>query len=188
MDPITIGLGAKVIDVLIPYVKKEATVLAKEVGVPVVEQLEGILKTLKTKLKGDSTAMDMLDEFEKDPETYKPALEKILQKKVEQDKNLAIELDKQLKEIPDLVFITKVGDVKQRGKVVTLEADEITGGKIKATTTAEQIEGELVTAKIGYIGVPPRGAMNCIKCDAPLDPDARFCNRCGMPISKKSPH
>ncbi|KPQ42317.1 MAG: hypothetical protein MPEBLZ_03141 [Candidatus Methanoperedens nitroreducens] len=153
MNPIIIaGLGAKVVDVLMPYVKKGTEKLAKEVSIAAVEKVEGMLKTLKTRLRGDKTAEDMLDEFEKDPDTYGPVLEKIIQKKIDQDISLATELDKQLKEIPVMYFTTEVEEVEESGKVKTLEAGEITEGKITAETKVKRVKGEVTTAKIDRIG------------------------------------
>lgn len=113
MDPIIIGLGAKIVEKLMPYVTEGTEKLTQAIGDVAVNKLEKLLHTLKTRLSGDETATDMLAEFEKNPETFKPALQKILQKKLEQDKDLAMELDKQIKDIPIISIKQKIGKVNK---------------------------------------------------------------------------
>lgn len=144
MDPIIIGLGAKVIYTLMPYVKKGAEKFAQDVGEAAAQKVKSLYEALKKRLRGDKTATDMLDEFEKDPETYKSVLEKILQKKVEQDKDLAEELSKHLHEIGPIL----VTDVH-----VTEADDDVTGGRIKHMKSGEaSIKVDVGKAKKEVIG------------------------------------
>lgn len=149
MDPITIGLGTKVMEVLIPYVKKGAEQFAKDVGVATCEKVEGLAKTLKAKLSGDKKATDIIGYFEEDPESFRPALEKIIQKKVEQDKELAAELDQRLKNIgPDLKIIQKM---KEAEEVTGLKAEEMTEGTAEVVQDIEK--GKKITGmEISRIG------------------------------------
>lgn len=150
MDPITIvGLGAKVVDVLMPYVKKGAEQFKRDVGIAACEKVEDLARTLKERLSGDKTTMDMLNEFEKKPEEYKPVLEKILQKKVEQDKDLATELTKHLKDMgPTLEVIQKM---KEGEEVTGIEAEKITEGTTKVVQEIDKAR-KVVGVKAGVVG------------------------------------
>lgn len=151
MDPLTIGLGAKVIDVLMPYVKKGAAQLAKDVGVPAVEKVESLLETLKVRLSGDKEATDTLTHFEEKPERHKEVLKDILEEKIAQDKNLAAELDRLLKEMgPTLDIIQKIKVAEK--EVMGLEAEEMAGGKASISQDIEQSKEKVTGAKIKRIG------------------------------------
>lgn len=149
MDPIIAGIGAKVADILLPLVKKGAQQFAKEVGVAACEKAESMLKALRVRLSGDKTATDMLSEFEKDPEGYRPVLEKIIQKKVDQDNDLATELIKLLKDMgPTLKVIQKM---KEAEDVTGMEAEEMTEGSVEVVEEFEKAK-KIIGVKIGRIG------------------------------------
>jgi hypothetical protein len=150
MDPITIvGLGAKVVDVLMPYVKKGEEQFKRDVGIAACEKVESLARTLKERLSGDKTTIDMLNEFEKNPEDYRPVLEKILQKKVEQDTDLATELTKHLKGMgPNLKVIQKMKDGEE---VIGIEAEEMTEGTAEVVQEIDKGK-KIVGQKFGRIG------------------------------------
>lgn len=151
MEPITIGLGAKVIDVLMPYVIKGATELGKEIGKPAVKEVESLLKTLKVRLSGDKEATDNLAHFEEKPERYKEVFKDILEEKLDKDKDLATELDRHLKEMgPTLDIIMKIKVAKK--KVTGLEADEMEGGNTRIDQDIGIAEDDVIGAKIKRIG------------------------------------
>ena len=144
-------LAASVVAFLIPYVKKGAEKIAEKVGKKAEEKMGELLETLKNRLSGDREASDQLGYFEKDPDTYKPVLEKILQRRMNQDKTLADELEKLVKEIkeaaPNLEVFIKMDDAEN---VTGIEADELTG---RAKAELDIKKGKNVTgAKIKRIG------------------------------------
>jgi hypothetical protein len=126
MDPLTISLASGIMGVLMPYVKKGSEEFIRTAGKDAYEKSKAILETLKRGCSGDKEATETLEHFEEKPERYKPAVEDILRDKLAQDKGLAEELQKMLKEMgPDLEIIQKM---KIGENVTGLEADEITKG------------------------------------------------------------
>jgi len=148
MDPISTLVGS-VMGVLMPYVVKGAEEFARLAGEAAYNKARHLLDTLKAKLAGDKEAIDGLTRLEEKPERYQPVVEDILKEKLSQDKDLAAELERLLKEMgPDLEIIQKI---KVGEKVTGLEADEMVGGKAKVTQEIE--EGKDVTgAKIKRMG------------------------------------
>lgn len=151
MDPITIGLGVKVLDVLLPYVEKGTEKLTKEVGVAAVDKMESLLKILKTKLSGDETAKDLLYGFEEDPETYKQILGKILQKKVERDNNLAEELDKLIHEIGP-ILVTDVHVNEADDDVTGIRIGHMKSGKSSARVDVDKAKKKVTGQDIDTVG------------------------------------
>lgn len=152
MDLITIGLGAKVIDVLRTYLKKGATQLAKDVGVTAVEKIEGLLKTLKTQLSGDKEATDTLTHFEERPDRYKEVLMSILEEKLAQDRELATELNKQIEDLrPTLNLLQEINVVDKEAEATVLDADEITRGNIKAEQKIGENKGKSTVVRVKRI-------------------------------------
>lgn len=151
MDPITIGLGTKVIETLMPYVAKGAKKMLKAAGKVAVGKIEGLLKTLKTKFEGDESATDMLIEFEKDPVVYKPVLEKVLQKKIDKDNDLAETLHNQIEEIGPIIDIDL--DIEDaEGEVIVGEIEEMKKGKAHLKLKAKTTKKKVVGGKFGKVG------------------------------------
>lgn len=152
MDPIIATLAANAVAVLIPYVKKGAEEFASEVGNAATEKVKILLNTLKTRLSGDKEAAGNLERFEEKPERYKSALEDNLLEKLDQDKNLAAELEKLLKEIKDASPNIDVYIKMTEGEDVTgIRGKEMKKGKAKVSMEIEK--GKNVTgADIEQIG------------------------------------
>lgn len=139
MDPIITTLAANAVAVLIPYVKKGAEEVASEVGKAATEKIKILLNTLKTRLSEDKEATYDLERFEEKPERYKSALQDILQEKLNNDKNLAAELDRLLKEIKETGPNIDVYIKMKEGEDVTgMRAKEVKKGKAKVNMEIEK--------------------------------------------------
>jgi len=149
MDPLTIGLGAKVIDVLMPYVKKGAARLAKDVGVPAVEKVESLLETLKVRLSGDKEATDTLTHFEEKPDRHKEVLKEILEEKLARDRNLADELSRLLTEMGVTLEINI--DVEKAERVMGLRSKGLENGKVSIKEKVKDAK-DVTGAEIDFIG------------------------------------
>lgn len=128
MDPILIGLGTRIVEKLLPYVSEGAEKLTQAVGETAVKKLEKLLQTLKTRFGGDKEVIDNITRFEKKPEIYRAALEDILQEKLEGDKNIAAELDRQLKDIPVITIKQRIGEAHK--SVTAVKAKGIRRGNL----------------------------------------------------------
>jgi hypothetical protein len=149
MDPITIGLATKAMAVLLPYVAKSGEEFAKAAGQDAYKKSKGLFEYLKRKFSGDLEAAENLKRFEEKPERYAPIVEDILKEKLSQDKVLAEEMDRLLKEMgPGLEIIQrmKIGE-----KITGLEADEVVSGKAKVIQDLEQAR-DVTGAKIKRLG------------------------------------
>ena len=132
MDPIIMTLAANAVAYLVPYVKKGAEEFAGDVGKAATGKVKNLLNALKTRLSGDKEATDQLIYFEKDPETYKSVLETILQKRLDQDTDLAAELEILIKEIKETSPNLEVYIKMTEGEDVTgMKAKEMKKGKAK---------------------------------------------------------
>lgn len=139
MDPIIATLAANAVAVLIPYVKKGAEEFASEVGNAAAEKVKILLNTLKTRLSGDKEAAGNLERFEEKPERYKSALKDNLLEKLDEDKNLAAELEKLLKEIKDASPNIDVYIKMTEGEDVTgIRGKEMKKGKAKVSMEIEK--------------------------------------------------
>ncbi len=148
MDPVS-TLVTGVMTVLMPYVTKGAEEFAKAAGDVAFRKAKGLIDTLRAKLAGDKEASESLTRLEEKPERYKPVVEDVLKEKLSQDTALAAEVERQLKDMaPELEIIQRI----KGGEAVTgLEADEVTGGRVKVTQDIEQ--GKNITgAKIKRLG------------------------------------
>jgi hypothetical protein len=125
MDPATITTA--VIAVLAPYAKKGAEAILHAAGDVGLAQTKKLLNTLKQRWAGDKEASEVLTNFEKKPERYQAALEDVLQEKVEQDPDLAAELDKQVNEMGPV--LTVVQDMDEGEGVTGIKAKTIRSGK-----------------------------------------------------------
>ena len=144
MDPVIATLAANTVAVLVPYVKKGAEEFASEVGKVAAERVKGLLNTLKARLSGDKEATENFEHFEEKPERYKSTLKDILQEKLNQDKNLAAELGRLLKEIketcPNIDIYIKMTEGMD---IIGIKAKEMKKGKVKVDMEIEK--GEKIT-------------------------------------------
>lgn len=140
-------LAAGVVAILTPYVKKGAEKIIDEAGKVAKKKIGELLDTLRKRFSGDKEATDQLGYFEKDPETYKPVMEKILQRRMSEDEALADELEKLLKEIkeaaPNLEVIIKMDD-----------AEDVTGAEVDDLKGTVKVDMDIKKGKkvVGYKG------------------------------------
>lgn len=144
MDSVIATLAANTVAILVPYVKKGAEEFASEVGKAAAERVKGLLNTLKVRLSGDKESIENLEHFEEKPERYKSTLEDILQEKLNQDKDIATELERLLKEIRETSPSLDVYIKMTEGEDVTgMKAKEMKKGKAKVGIEMER--GKKVT-------------------------------------------
>jgi hypothetical protein len=149
MDPITIGLASSIMGVLMPFVKKGAEEFISSAGKDAYEKSKTILENLKSRLSGDEEAVETLKHFEEKPERYKSAVEDILREKLAQDKGLAGELQRMLKDMgPNLDIIQKM---KTAENVTGLQVDKIMSVRAKVIQEIERAK-DVTGAKIKRIG------------------------------------
>jgi hypothetical protein len=149
MDPVAISLASSVIGVLMPYAKKGAEEFISSAGKDAYEKSKAILETLKRRWSGDEEATETLEHFEQKPERYKSAIEDILEEKLAQDKDLAEELQKILKDMgPDLEIIQII---KTAENITGLEADDFIKGKAKVTQEMDHAK-DVTGTRIKRIG------------------------------------
>jgi hypothetical protein len=140
LEAIAVGLAAKAIQVITPYVKKGFEKFAGDVGEAAAKKVKGLFDTIKKRLAGDNFASETLERFEKEPEEYKNYAQKVIKEKIESDKNFEKELDGLLKEIPVVEIIQKVKIVE--GKQIGFKAKKVKGGKVTVTQESDKITKE----------------------------------------------
>jgi hypothetical protein len=150
MDPIIIGIGAKVVEKLMPYVTEGAEKLTQAVGEAAVGKLESLLQTLKSRFGGDKEVTGQIERFEKKPEIYKATLADILQEKLEQDKNFAQEIDKLLKDIPNLNVEIKLNEAEK--DVTGVEVENFRKGNVNVDIDIKTAKGSVTGGKIKNLG------------------------------------
>lgn len=147
MDPAT--LAASVISILTPFVTKTAKELVESVGQVAYDHAKSLLNKLKTRWSSDPVASDSLARFEKKPEVHAPALQEIVQERLELDQQLQQEVAQTVKDIgPKLDILVKM----TKGEDVTgLDAENVSRGDVRVTMDIG--EGtNVVGAKIKNIG------------------------------------
>ena len=153
METIALGLAAKVVEILSPYVKKGFDKFSEDVGKAGAEKVKGLLDTIKARFSGDKVASKNLAEYEKKPEIYQPVIQETLKEKMLKDKDMAAELEGLVKELgPTLELIQKIKILE--GEATVLESDEMKSGKLKATQEIDEVreKGKATTVKIKKIG------------------------------------
>lgn len=125
MDPA--ALASAVVSVLGPYVTKGVEEFTKAAGEAAFQKAKQLFATLKTRWVGDAAAADQLARFEKKPEVYAPTLKDILEENIQQDSQLAGQLEQTVKQMgPSLQIILKMAQAED---VTALKAKEFTTGK-----------------------------------------------------------
>ena len=141
MNPAIIDLTTKVVAVLLPFMSKGAEEFASKVGDAAYEKAEAFLSTLKQRWSGDKEATESLSRFEKKPERYRVVLEDILQEKLAEDHNLAVQVARLLQEMgPSLEIIQHM---EEGTDIIGLRAKEMRSGR--ASITQDIIKAERVT-------------------------------------------
>lgn len=148
MDPAT--LATAVIAILTPYVTKTAKEVIEAAGQLGYDKAKKLLETLKLRWSGDPVAADHLQRFEKKPEVHAPALQELVQEKLQTDPQLAADVAQTVKEIgPQLQVFIKMADAEN---LTGLDVGEMTGNA-NAKVTLDLEKGKNVTgAKIGKLG------------------------------------
>lgn len=139
MDPAIIDLSAKVMAVLLPFVTKGAEEFASKVGDATYEKAKTLLTVLKQKWSGDKEATESLALFEQKPQGYQVALEDILQEKLTEDHDLAVQIVQLLQEMgPRLEIIQQMEEGKD---IIGLRAKEMRSGGARISQDITKAEG-----------------------------------------------
>jgi hypothetical protein len=152
LEAVAVGLAAKVIQVLAPYVKKGFEKFAGDVGEAAAKKVKGLFETVKKRLIGDKFAEDAFERFEKDPENNnnKILAQTVINEKIEKDQNFEKELKELLKEIPIIEIIQKTTVVE--GEQIGFVGKKMKGGKVTVNQTSERVAkgGKQVGADVEY--------------------------------------
>lgn len=143
MDPVTIG--AAVVALLTPYAKDAGKELVKTAGEAGVAKVKDLMQWLKTKFAGDPVAASDLTRFEKNPETFGPALQSTIAARAQDDPTFANEIADRVKDIGPIINVVQNYD--DATNMVGLKADRIAKGKITVTQSgkkAQDVTGTIV--------------------------------------------
>lgn len=129
MDPAT--LAASVISILTPYVTKTAKELVETIGQAGYDRAKNLLNTLKARWSSDPVASDSLTRFEKKPEVHAPALQEIVEEKLNSDRQLHEQVSQTVKDMgPNLDILVKMTKGED---VIGLDAENVNRGDVKVT-------------------------------------------------------
>src|SRR6266566_7848506 len=149
MDPAILDLATKAVAVLLPFVTKGAEEFASKVGDAAYEKAKTLLSTLKQRWSGDKEANDSLIRFEQKPERYRLVLEDILQEKLAEDHDLAVQVARLLQEIgPTLEIIQQMEEGKD---IIGLKAREMRNGRVRVAQDIIKTE-RVVGAEFDTLG------------------------------------
>lgn len=149
MNPIVVSLAENVMAILMPYAAKTAKEFIGMAGEVGYERARALFARLKAKWTGDTGSTVILENFDKQPEQFKPAMQAVLQQKLSEDHELQEELSQMIEEMGPILEIIQRMDEGQN--VTGLEADEVASGRV--SITQEVKKGKDVTgAKLGRIG------------------------------------
>lgn len=70
MDPLTVGLAAKAMAILLPFVSKTAEEFVELAGEAAHQQARKLFERVRERLSGDAGGKVVLESFEKDPERF----------------------------------------------------------------------------------------------------------------------
>lgn len=147
MEPATIV--TTVMAVITPFVKKGVAEFGRAAGQAACDKAQQLLEFVKGKLAGDPRAASNLEEFEKQPDVFKPAVEAALKKKIAAEPAFATELESRAKDLGPVIVI--IQEMEKGERVVGLNADEMKSGNVSVTQPIK--EGTDITgARIGRIG------------------------------------
>jgi len=135
MDPTITELATGVLTFLSPYTVKGAEETTKLVAKDVYEKAKELYSTLKQRWKGDTGAESALVGYKEDPDSFKPALENILIKRLTEDKNLYAELSKYMNE--NRPIWTVIQETKNAENVVGVDAEKMGGEDVHVRQKAE---------------------------------------------------
>ena len=136
MDPAMIGTA--VVALLTPYVKDAGVELVKTAGEAGVAKVKDLMQWLKTKFAGDPVAASDLTRFEKNPETFGPALQSTIAAKAQDDPAFANDIADRVKDIGPIINIVQNYD--EATNVVGVKADRIANGKITVTQSGKHAQ------------------------------------------------
>jgi hypothetical protein len=147
------ALASTVIGVLTPYVAKGAAKLAEAAGEIAAKKAGQMIDALKDRWtkQGDVVATDMLQRYEKEPDTYKPVIEKILQERLDKDPALSQTLSALVAEMGGSVTVVqKLGEVE--GEAIGADIRGEVRGKVTVDQSATKVKGKITGARIDRIG------------------------------------
>ena len=145
-------LAATAVAALTPYVKDAVEDFAGKAGELALEKAKALFQRLKDKFSGDGYIEGALSRFEKAPEEYASAVEKIIQEAAEKDAQFADYVGTLVEEIeaigPTLKVVQKM---KQARNAVGVEAGEIASGTVDVEQTMDDAQG-VTGVKAGRVG------------------------------------
>lgn len=147
MEPATIV--TTVMAVLTPFVKKGLAEFGRAAGQAACDKAQQLLEFVKGKLAGDPGAASNLEEFEKQPDVFKPAVEAALKKKIAAEPAFAAELESRAKDVGPIVVI--IQRLEKAERAVALHADELKSGNVSVTQEGKDVT-DATAARIGRIG------------------------------------
>lgn len=149
MDPAIIDISTKVMAVLLPFVTKGTEEFASKVGDAAYEKAKTLLTVFKQKWSGDKEATESLALFEQKPQRYQAVLEDILQEKLAEDHDLAVQVVRLLQEMgPTLEIIQRMEEGKD---IIGLKAKEMRSGRATISQDGTKVEG-MTGAEFGTLG------------------------------------
>jgi hypothetical protein len=147
MDPAT--LAASAVAILTPYVSKAGKELVDTVGQLAYDHAKKLFTSLKARWSNDPVAADTLSRFEKKPEVHGPALQEIVEERVQTDNELREEIDRTAQELgPQLNVFLKLTTGEN---VTAVDIENAKRGKINASVEAGDLRNSSV-AKITNFG------------------------------------
>jgi hypothetical protein len=150
-------IAASVIAILTPFLKKGAEKFAEEIGKSieesggeagkrvgeiVVDKTKMLFDKLKDKISGNEEATMNLRLLEKDPENeaYAQSFQKVLAKELDNDKNFAQDVEKQIKEI-------KQSNPQVKAIIEKAEAENLTAIRAKSISGGSNVEANIRDSK-----------------------------------------
>jgi hypothetical protein len=150
MDPASIAAALGALPV--PFLKKAAEDFAGEAGKYVQGRAKTLWERIRSRLEGDPTAKETLDDFAADPEGRKKEFEAVVGGRVAEDASLRDELAAALAEIQrQAPHVTVVQRMKEAEKLTGVEARAFRRGTVEVTQEVESAK-DVHGAKFDEIG------------------------------------
>jgi len=149
MDPVIANLANKVLIILTPYAAKTAKEFVQLIGETGYEKAKNLFNKLRDRWKNDPASSTILENFEEQPEQFKPALQAIISKKLSDDQEFENEISTIIEEIGPVIEI--IQKLEEAENVTGLKAGEVKRGTI--SISQEIGKGKNITgANIDRIG------------------------------------
>jgi hypothetical protein len=143
VDPVTVFLATRAVGFFAALAERGADAFGKSVGVATVDKVSEMLASLRHRWAGDKEAATTLRRFQQNPAQGTDALEQLLAARMQDDPQLAAEMEERLNRIgPRLEVRIEGGNIKvvkgptvgdiRRGTVTTtikvVKSDQVSGG------------------------------------------------------------